>query len=314
MLPITLVLRWMKCPWAPCESMRCSTLASIFVEMFFPYTLYCSHVIHSNNWGQEHLTMPLKRTGCQHHMGIPLLAAYTQMGLLPCRLYLATCHHVRMWRAPKSLLLSVDYLEPLGDTLFLSPTGQCGFPRGKPVPFNYGCFPQTYRDPEKAAEWKDRSGWQAIQRDPTFDLFGRPMSFTLLRVMMIPWMCWAAQSQPFAEMEMDRVLAIQDWFGWCTNRGWKSSLNFVAGNPVVDMTPGGDHCTVPCLRCCLSYWWRPGANFRGGCIGCRMKVYRPVNGWKRWQKFKCFMQFEWIRDDVMILLVCGAHSASGCFG
>ena len=149
---------------------------------------------------------------------------------------------------------------------FSIPYWTVDIPRGKPVPFNYGCFPQTYRDPEKAAEWKDlRGGWQGSNVNPIFDLFGRPMSFTLLRVMMIPWMCWAAQHN-FWRNGTGQSLAIQDWFGWCTDRGWPSVFEFCdwkSGGWFFHVTPGGDHCTVPCLRCCLSYWWRPGA-FREG--------------------------------------------------
>lgn len=194
------------------------------------------------------------------------LAARNSKVCWQIRPYVATSHHVRMWRAPKSLQLSVDDLEPVGDIIFLISYWTVDIPRGKPVPFNYGCFPQTYRDPEKAAEWKDlQGGWQGSNVNPTFDLFGRPMSFTLLRVMMIPWMCWAAQHN-FWRNGTGQSLAIQDWFGWCTDRGWPSVFEFCdwkSGGWYFHVTPGGDHCTVPCLRCCLSYWWRPGA-FREG--------------------------------------------------
>lgn len=55
------------------------------------------------------------------------------------RPYVATCH-VRMWRAPKSLQLSVDDLEPVGDIPFLSPIGLWISPEESPCRLTTGVF------------------------------------------------------------------------------------------------------------------------------------------------------------------------------
>lgn len=88
---------------------------------------------------------------------------------------------------------------------FSIPYWTVDFPRGKPVPFNYGCFPQTYRDPEKAAKWKDL---RVDDRDltwiqPLICLEGR------WALLCFGWWwslgCVGQPSTTFGEMELDRV-------------------------------------------------------------------------------------------------------------
>ena len=71
---------------------------------------------------------------------------------------------------------------------------------GKPVPFNYGCFPQTYRDPEKA---KAQQTWRQTKLGAP--LRDRLMTFTKLPEMMTRWMCCALSHQEFAAVRVGLV-------------------------------------------------------------------------------------------------------------